>query len=86
MCHIQTNRPEAGNTGVRGSTTVTAHPEASACIGSRARVKPWGLGSSCLPGLCLGGALVVLGCLVVVVRMTSQKLLSEGRGRKKSLK
>lgn len=55
---------------MRGSTAVAAHPEASACAGTS-------------PGLCLGGALVVFGCLVVVVRMTSQKLLSEGRGWEK---
>lgn len=71
---------------MRGSAVVTAHPEAAACAGSRTGVKPWGLGSSRSPGLCLGGALVVFGCLVVVVRMTSQKLLSEGRGKKKETK
>lgn len=37
---------------------------------------------SCSPGLCLGGGRVVFGRLVVVVRMTSPKLLSESVWRK----
>lgn len=82
MSHVNT-QTRGWKYWARVSTVITAHPEAAACAGSRAGEKPQGLGSSHSPGLCLGGALVVFGCLVVVVRMTSQKLLSEGRGVKK---
>lgn len=49
---------------------------------TKQRLEAARLGSSCSPGLCLGGGRVVFGRLVVVVRMTSPKLLSESVWRK----